>query len=149
MTGNSTGLEVFIDGGARGNPGPAAAAVVIRDPEDGVVLFQGGYFLGAATNNVAEYTALLKGLARAAELAPEAIEVFSDSELLIRQMNGEYRVRNARLRELFEKANALCRDLRRVRFSHIRREQNTQADGLVNQALNLRRDVEDAADTKS
>ncbi|KKO00750.1 hypothetical protein LCGC14_0125240 [marine sediment metagenome] len=146
MSGNCSGLEVFIDGGARGNPGPAAAGVVIRDREDGVVLFQGGYFLGDATNNVAEYTALLKGLARAAELAPEAIEVFSDSELLVRQMNGEYRVRNTRLRELFHKANTLCRDLRQVSFNHIRREQNTQADALVNQALNLRRDVEDAAE---
>jgi ribonuclease HI len=135
---------VYIDGGARGNPGPAGAGVRIEAGDDGTALFEGGWYLGRATNNVAEYRALVEGLARAAALAAEQVEVRSDSELLVRQMRGEYRVRNARLRELFERANRLCRDLVKVRFTHVRREANADADRLANQAINLERNVEDA-----
>lgn len=137
-------LVVYVDGGARGNPGPAAAGVVV-EADDGTVLFEGGYFLGRATNNVAEYRALLAGLVRAAELRGRRLEVRSDSELLVRQMRGEYRVKNARLRELFEQANELCRTFADVRFEHVPRERNRRADRLVHQALNLQRNVEDAA----
>ncbi len=138
-------LVVCVDGGARGNPGPAAAGVVVRAADDGTVLFEGGYFLGRATNNVAEYQALLAGLARAAELRGRRLEVRSDSELLVRQMRGEYRVKNVRLRKLFEQANELCRSFAGVRFEHVPREQNRRADRLVQQAINLQRNVEDAA----
>ncbi len=138
-------LVVYIDGGARGNPGPAAAGVVVRAADDGTVLFEGGYFLGRATNNVAEYRALLAGLAQAAELRGRRLEVRSDSELLVRQMQGEYRVKSPRLRKLFEQANELCRTFTGVRFEHVPRERNRRADRLVQQAINLQRNVEDAA----
>jgi len=143
MAGCSRSFIVHIDGGARGNPGPAGAGVVIR-AEDGTSLFEGGLFLGRATNNVAEYRALLAGLERARALGAETVEVRSDSELLVRQMQGRYRVRNEALRELFDEAAALCRCFERVRFTHVRRQQNTEADRLANQAMDLKRDVEDA-----
>ena len=135
---------VYIDGGARGNPGPAGAGVVIHAGDDGTVLFEGGLFLGRATNNVAEYRALLAGLARCRDLRGQRLEVRSDSELLVKQMRGEYRVKNDTLRDLFDEANALCRDFEKVDFTHVRREANHRADRLVNQAINLKRDVEDA-----
>jgi len=134
-------LTVHIDGGARGNPGPAAAGVVVRCGQDGVSLRAAGYFLGKTTNNQAEYAALIRGLEAAAELEADEVEVFSDSELLVRQMSGQYRVRNAALRPLFERAQQLAGRFGRLTVRHIPREQNTQADRLVNQAINLRRDV--------
>ena len=146
MAGQLRAVRIYIDGGARGNPGPAGAGIVIQSADDGTELFAGGLYLGEATNNVAEYHALLEGLSRAAELGARQAEVLSDSELLIRQMTGVYRVRNARLRELFERAQTLCERFDRVDFRHIPREQNAQADRLANQAMNLARHVEDAAD---
>jgi ribonuclease HI len=139
-------FQLHVDGGSRGNPGPAAAGVILRSADDQTVLFQGGFFLGRATNNVAEYHALLEGLGRARRLGAEQLEVRSDSELLVRQMNGEYRVRSQDLRELFERAQRLCRSFRRCSVVHIRRQDNADADRLVNQAINLGRNVEDAAD---
>ena len=137
---------VYIDGGARGNPGPAGAGVHIRAADDGTVLFEGGWYLGRATNNVAEYRALLAGLARAAALGAEQVEVRSDSELLVRQMRGEYRVRKEHLRELHGRARALCGKLAGVTFTHVRRDANTDADRLANQAMDAKRSVEDAAE---
>jgi ribonuclease HI len=137
-------VVVQIDGGARGNPGPAAAGVVVQSADDGTVLFEGGFFLGRATNNVAEYQALLEALSVAASLRAASVEIRSDSELLVRQMTGEYRVKNEALRELFGRAERLCRTFRRCTFRHVRREDNKGADKLVNQAINLRRNVEDA-----
>lgn len=139
-------VVIYIDGGARGNPGPSAAGVVVQAGDDATVLFEGGFFLGRATNNVAEYHSLLEGLTRAKALAAEQVEVRSDSELLVKQMQGEYRVKSDRLRELFDRANQLCRSFAGVTFTHVRREQNQQADQLVNRAINLRRNVEDAQD---
>ena len=102
----SLSIILRIDGGARGNPGPAAAGVVLAD-EDGQTLFEGGYYLGRATNNVAEYSALIHGLRQAAKLGAVQVRVVSDSELLVRQMNGQYRVKNEGLRPLFEQAKKL------------------------------------------
>ena len=138
-------VTIHVDGGSRGNPGPAGAGVVIRNADDGTVLFEGGYYLGRTTNNVAEYQGLLRGLERAAGLNADETRVHSDSELLVRQMNGEYRVRNAGLKPLFQQARQLCGRFRQVTFTHVRREQNADADRLANQAMDLRADVEDAS----
>jgi probable phosphoglycerate mutase len=135
---------VYVDGGARGNPGPAAAGVVVAAADDGTVLHEGGHFLGEATNNVAEYRSLLAGMRTASRLGATEIEVLSDSELLVRQMTGEYRVRNERLKELHAEAQELAERFASCSYTHIRREQNARADELVNRALNLRRDVGDA-----
>jgi ribonuclease HI len=125
---------LFTDGGARGNPGPAAFAYVL-EAEDGTVLAAHGEAIGSATNNVAEYRALVEGLRKAAELAVSEVEVSSDSELLVKQMRGEYRVKNETLRELADEAHRLGRQLGTVQYRAVRREQNTLADELVNRAL--------------
>ena len=126
--------RLFTDGGARGNPGPAAYAYVL-EAEDGTVLAAHGETIGVATNNVAEYRALIAGLEKAVELGIEELEVVSDSELLVKQMQGEYKVKNEALRELNDEANFLERKLGRVRYKAVRREHNELADKLVNEAL--------------
>jgi ribonuclease HI len=126
--------KLSTDGGARGNPGPAAYGYVL-EAEDGTVLDARGETIGVATNNVAEYRALIAGLEKAVELEIDELEVVSDSELLVKQMQGEYRVKNEALRELNDEANALERKLGRVRYTAVRREHNELADKLVNEAL--------------
>ncbi len=126
--------RLYTDGGARGNPGPAAAAYVL-EAEDGTVLDARGEAIGVATNNVAEYRALVAGLAKAAELGVDELEVVSDSELLVRQMRGEYRVKNQALRELSLEATRLGRQIGRVTYTAVRRFENELADRLVNEAL--------------
>ena len=126
--------RLFTDGGARGNPGPAAYGFVL-EAEDGTVLASDGQPIGIATNNVAEYSALIAGLERAAELGIDEVEVVSDSELLVKQMRGEYKVKNAALRELSVEAGRLARQLKRVTYRAVRREHNELADRLVNEAL--------------
>jgi ribonuclease H / adenosylcobalamin/alpha-ribazole phosphatase len=126
--------RLFTDGGARGNPGPAASAFVL-EAEDGTVLDARGEAIGVATNNVAEYRALVAGLARAAELGVGELEVVSDSELLVKQMKGEYRVKNAALIDLSLEAARLARQVGAVRYTAVRREHNELADRLVNEAL--------------
>ena len=126
--------RLFTDGGARGNPGPAASAYVL-EAEDGTVLAAHGAAIGIATNNVAEYRALVAGLERALELSVSDLEVVSDSELLVKQMAGEYRVRNHALRELSLEAARLARKVGRVRYRAVAREHNELADRLVNEAL--------------
>jgi ribonuclease H / adenosylcobalamin/alpha-ribazole phosphatase len=130
--------RLFTDGGARGNPGPAAFAYVL-EAEDGTVLATHGEAIGVATNNVAEYRGLLAGLARAAELGVDELEVVSDSELVVKQMRGEYRVKNEALRELSAEAARLARQVGRVTYTAVRREQNELADRLVNDALDAER----------
>jgi ribonuclease HI len=125
---------LFTDGGARGNPGPAAAAYVL-EAEDGTVLDARGDPIGIATNNVAEYRALVAGLAKAVELGVGELEVVSDSELLVKQMNGEYRVKNAALIDLSLEAARLAREIGTVRYTAVRRTENELADALVNEAL--------------
>ena len=126
--------RLYTDGGARGNPGPAAAAYVL-ETEDGTVLDAHGEAIGTTTNNVAEYRALVAGLAKAAELGVADVEVISDSELLVRQMNGDYRVKNEALRALSLEAARLARRIGRVRYTAVRRAQNELADRLVNDTL--------------
>jgi ribonuclease HI len=126
--------RLFTDGGARGNPGPAAAAYVL-EADDGSTLDARGRAIGVATNNVAEYAALIDGLRRAAELSVSELEVVSDSELMVKQMRGEYRVKNAALRELHEEATRAARSLHSVTYTAVRREHNELADRLVNEAL--------------
>jgi probable phosphoglycerate mutase len=121
--------RLSTDGGSRGNPGPAAYGYVL-EAEDGTVLDARG-----ATNNVAEYRGLLAGLESAIERGVDEVEVVSDSELLVNQMRGEYKVKNETLRELVDDAEALARRLKRVTYTAVRREHNELADRLVNEAL--------------
>jgi ribonuclease HI len=126
--------RLSTDGGARGNPGPAAYAYVL-EADDGHIFDARGEAIGVATNNVAEYRALVAGLEKAVELGVEELEVVSDSELLVKQMRGEYKVRNPTLRELWFEAQQLAEQFATVRFTAVRREHNELADRLVNEAL--------------
>jgi ribonuclease HI len=126
--------RLWTDGGARGNPGPAAFAYVL-EAEDGTVLDARGEAIGVATNNVAEYSALVAGLARAVAAGVSELEVRSDSELMVKQMRGEYRVKNRDLQSLFLDASRAARRIGRITYTHVRREHNELADRLVNEAL--------------
>jgi catechol 2,3-dioxygenase len=127
-------LRVNVDGGARGNPGPAAIAAVVQDP-GGEVLEEHGERIGAATNNVAEYRALLLGIERARALGATELELVGDSELVVKQVKGEYKVKDAVLRELHGEALGALEGFERWSIRHVRREQNAEADRLVNRAL--------------
>ena len=126
--------RLSTDGGARGNPGPAAYGYVL-EADDGTILAAHGETIGVATNNVAEYRALIAGLEKAVEVGVDQLEVVSDSELLVKQMKGEYRVKNENLRSLAVQASRLARQIGRVRWTSVRREHNELADRLVNEAL--------------
>ncbi len=126
--------RLFTDGGARGNPGPAAYGYVL-EADDGTVLAAEGQAIGSATNNVAEYSGLIAGLRKAAELHVPDVEVVSDSELMVKQMRGEYRVKNAALRALSVEAASLAREFANVEYRHVKRAHNELADRLVNEAL--------------
>jgi len=126
--------RLFTDGGSRGNPGPAASAYVL-EAEDGTVLDARGEPIGVATNNVAEYRALVAGLAKAAELEVNELEVVSDSELLVKQMRGEYKIKNTALIDLSFEAKRHERRIGAVSYTAVRREHNELADRLVNDAL--------------
>ena len=125
---------LWTDGGARGNPGPAAYGYVL-ETEDGTVLAAHGEAIGTATNNVAEYRALVAGLEKALELGVDELEVVSDSELLVKQMRREYKVKNETLRGLHEQASDAAGRLGSVVYRAVRREHNELADRLVNEAL--------------
>ena len=125
---------LFTDGGARGNPGPAAYGYVL-EADDGTLLAAHGERIGVATNNVAEYRALIAGLEKALELGLDEVAVVSDSELLVKQMTGEYRVKNAALRKLHGEAERVARRIGEVSYTAVRREHNELADRLVNEAL--------------
>jgi|SRR5579862_1045723 len=125
---------LFADGGSRGNPGPAASGAVIVAPSGDVVQEVGSY-LGTATNNVAEWTALLLGLEAAADRGIRRLAVRMDSELVVKQLRGEYRVKHADLQPLHRRALALLRRFEHVDVRHIPRKQNALADRLVNQVL--------------
>ena len=126
--------RLWTDGGSRGNPGPAAFAYVL-EADDGTVLDARGKAIGVATNNVAEYSALVAGLRRAVDAGVSELEVRSDSELMVKQMRGEYRVKNRDLQTLFVEASRAAREVGRVTYVHVRREHNELADRLVNEAL--------------
>jgi ribonuclease HI len=133
-------LVIHVDGGARGNPGPAGAGVVIREAQ-GDTLFEAAYFLGRQTNNVAEYTALIRALERTRDLDADSVTVHSDSELLVRQITGEYRVKNPRLAELYGQVQRLLLNMPRWTIRHVRREANRRADELANLAMDQAHDV--------
>jgi ribonuclease HI len=130
---------VFCDGGARGNPGPAAIGAVVLDPATAppAPLATVSERIGIATNNVAEYRALLAGLEAARDFPARAVSVRADSQLLIRQLEGRYRVKQAHLRPLYEEAKALLAAYDEVDLAHVPREDNAVADALVNAALDL------------
>ena len=127
-------VVVHVDGGSRGNPGPAAAAAV-ASTQDGEVLTERTEFIGTATNNVAEYRALLLGLALARDLGAREVEVACDSELVARQIGGEYKVKHAGLKPLFLEATRALKEFDRWSVRTVRREGNVRADELVNEAL--------------
>jgi len=132
---------LHTDGGSRGNPGPAGLGVVITDATSGALLYEAGHFLGTATNNVAEYTALLRGLDAAVSLGIIDIEVRSDSQLMVRQLLGEYRVKSADLKPLFEQAKQGLNQFNAWRAVHVLRDKNKRADELANKAMDARGDV--------
>lgn len=127
-------LTVHVDGGSRGNPGPAAAGAVVTDA-DGAVLDEATALLGSVSNNVAEYRALLLGLERVRALGADEVEVVGDSELIAKQINGQYKVKHADMRPLYLDAMAALREFGSWTVRTVRREQNAHADRLVNEAL--------------
>lgn len=133
-SGHASHCIIYTDGGARGNPGPAAAGGVIL-ADDGSVVAEISEYLGVATNNVAEYRALLLALERALEAGYRRADVCMDSELIVRQLSGHYRVKDAKIIPLHAKARHLLARFDDVSIAHIRREQNQHADKLVNAAL--------------
>ncbi|MHB1016833.1 MAG: ribonuclease HI family protein [Coriobacteriia bacterium] len=134
---------VNSDGGSRGNPGPGGAGIVVRDPS-GEIVARGGSYLGSVTNNVAEYEGLLWGMRAARALGAGSVLMRADSELVVKQMRGEYRVKNEGLKPLFLQAQTLVRSFASVKFEHVRREANAEADALVNEAMDCRGNVGDA-----
>ncbi|HWO16919.1 MAG TPA: ribonuclease HI family protein [Solirubrobacterales bacterium] len=127
-------VVVNVDGGARGNPGPAAIAAVVQDA-DGQVLQEKGEKIGRATNNVAEYRALLLGIEMAAALGASELELVGDSELIVRQVEGKYKVKDAALRNLHTEVKRALEPFESWSIRHVRREHNAEADRLVNEAL--------------
>lgn len=133
-------LTLHFDGGARGNPGPAAAGVVLRS-DGGEALLEAGYLLGNMTNNQAEYSALLIGVRAANQCGAEQLTIYGDSELLVKQLTGQYRVKSEGLLPLFEDAQQLLQQVRLWRIHHVPRHQNARADELLNRALDTDEDV--------
>lgn len=127
-------LRLFTDGAARGNPGPAGIGLVIED-DRGMRLWGGHRFIGRATNNQAEYMALIEGLRKAGEWRPDRLDVYMDSELVVKQMGGRYRVRHPELRALHAQARRLLDGFPSVSVSHVPRERNRGADALANRAI--------------
>jgi ribonuclease HI len=135
--GTSPAIRANIDGGARGNPGPAAYGVVIRNAK-GEIIEEIAEYLGIQTNNFAEYSGLLAALEYALQEKYASLKVLSDSELLVKQMKGQYRVKNPGLRELYERARVMVRRLEHFSIDHVLREHNREADRLVNKVLDSR-----------
>lgn len=131
---NAKSVLIWVDGAARGNPGPAAISAVIKD-EQGATLARISRCIGKTTNNQAEYRALIAALEKAVQLGARKVSVYSDSELVVRQITGRYRVKKAELKPLFQKVTQLQSRLESFSISHIPRCQNTEADRLANEAL--------------
>ena len=138
-------LTLEFDGGSRGNPGPAGIGVVLR-AKDGTELVTLGRFIGRATNNVAEYRALITALQKAKELGARRVAVRGDSELVVKQMKGEYRVKNEALRDLYDEAQRLIRTFEHATIDHNYRNKNALADKLANLAMDRKADVTDVDD---
>lgn len=135
-------LAVFTDGASKKNPGEASIGVVIKD-EQGETLQTASEYLGIATNNVAEYMALIRGLEAIQPLKPDRVDFYLDSELVVRQMQGVYKIKNKGLLPLAKKAQNLCRQLPggRIKFHHIPREENHEADALANEAIDKQHQI--------
>ena len=129
-------VVLYTDGGSRGNPGPSGIGVVVLDSKKKKIKEISKY-IGEATNNIAEYSALVCGLEEAATLGASDVVVFMDSELLAKQLSGEYRVKDGNIRPLFEKALGILKNFSSFEIKHIAREKNKEADKLVNKAINL------------
>ena len=129
-------LEIYIDGGARGNPGPAGVGVVVLDGS-GKKIRDVSKYIGEATNNIAEYSALLYGLEEALILRADEIKINLDSELVAKQITGEYRVKDPNIKPLFERAINMLKSFKNFEVNHIDRSENKEADKLVNKAINL------------
>lgn len=127
-------LILNTDGGARGNPGPAAIGVVLRNSE-GTAVTEIGKYIGVGTNNEAEYKALVEGLGAAVEKGAQELECFLDSELVVKQMRGEYKIKHTGLKKLWEQAKAFESKIEKVSYSHVPREKNKEADAIVNKVL--------------
>jgi ribonuclease HI len=127
-------VRVNVDGGSRGNPGPAAIAAVVQDG-NGEIVEERSEAIGTATNNVAEYRALLLGIERAAALGARRLELIGDSELIVRQVNGEYKVKDDALRELHRQVHDALQGFEKWSIRHVRRDENAEADRLVNETL--------------
>jgi len=128
-------FKIYTDGASRGNPGEAGVGVAIYDEKDNRTLVEIGEYIGVTTNNVAEYTALIRGLQAATKMHNGKIEIYADSELMIKQMKGEYKVKNEGLRPLYQQARALVAEFAACSFNHIPREKNKRADQLANQGI--------------
>jgi len=140
-------LTIRTDGGSRGNPGPAAAGIIICDAK-GKLLYARGFFLGNTTNNVAEYEGIVRGLEEAEKLGGSEIKLFSDSELLVKQINGQYRVKSEQLKPYYQQVMEQIRKFKKVTVRHVRRSENAKADELVNGALDRGADY-DGVSSKS
>jgi len=127
-------VYLYTDGGARGNPGPGAAGVVLKD-EKGKTIKKVGTYLGVCTNNEAEYKALILGLKTAKKEGATQIESYVDSMLVAKQLNGEYKVKDLKMRKLWNKIKELEKSFKRISYRHVKREKNTDADSLVNEVL--------------
>jgi ribonuclease HI len=130
-------LKIYTDGGARGNPGPAGIGAVAYNTEEEVV-FEISQYLGETTNNQAEYKALLKAIEKANAIGAQEVDFYLDSELIVKQLNREYRVKNKDLQPLFVQVYNLSLSFKKISFTHIPREKNKEADKLANQAMDLR-----------
>ncbi len=129
-------LTLYTDGCCRGNPGPAGIGVVIKDHRK-KILKELSEYIGEATNNIAEYSALIRGLKAAGGLGAEEITVFMDSELVVKQLNGDYRVKDDGMKELFRQTLEILKDFKSFEIKHIDRSKNKEADKLANKAINL------------
>lgn len=130
-------LTIYSDGGSRGNPGICAYAIVVT--ENGRIVFEDTKFLGVETNNYAEYRGLIAGISKAIELGADEVEFVMDSELVIKQMNGEYKVKSPKMQELHKDAKALASMIEKVRFTHVRRSNEfvSRADALLNHTMDI------------
>lgn len=128
-------LKIFSDGGARGNPGPAAAAAVLYEPDKKEPIAAVSEYLGETTNNQAEYQGIIMGLKKAKELGADELDIYMDSELAIKQLKGEYRVKNSEIAKRYLEVHNLIQSFKKITYQHITRDKNKEADALVNQVL--------------
>lgn len=142
-------LSIHIDGGARGNPGPAGIGVILKDQDTGKYVHEAGFYIGRATNNVAEYSALIRSLELAESYQAKSVMIHSDSELMVKQITGVYKVKSPDLKELYQHAQMLMLKFDTWQIKHVYREQNKRADQLVNMALDGKTDIQITPDTSS